>query len=89
VAVVRTVASEATTVGGHPAIAYSAFDREGGPSGVAWEEPDGLVVQVSGLGLDRGEITAVAESVADIGTRGWSELAATTEDCFPSGFTPR
>jgi hypothetical protein len=31
----------------------------------AWEEPDGLVVQVSGLGLDRGEITAVAESVAE------------------------
>lgn len=47
------------------------------------------MIQVSGLGLDREEITAVAESVADVGATGWAELAVTTEDCLPPGFAPR
>lgn len=81
-----TAASELTTVEGHPALAYAAFDPEGGPNGVAWEEADGLVVQVSGLGLGAEEIEKVAESVADVGTDGWAELAANTEECFPSSF---
>lgn len=48
-----TVSSETATVGGREALVYSAFGVESGPWGVAWREPDGLVVQVSGLGASR------------------------------------
>lgn len=55
-----TVASETTTVNGRPALAYATFDPERGTNGIASEEPDGLVVQVSALGLGAEEIEAVA-----------------------------
>lgn len=79
-----TVSSEIDTVGARQALVYSAFSDEGGPWGVAWREPDGLVVQVSGLGFDRQEMVAIAASVDDGASGRWHELAGQTEDCSPT-----
>lgn len=79
-----TVSSEMDTVGARQALVYSAFSDEGGPWGVAWREPDGLVVQVSGLGFDRQEMVAIAASVDDGAPGRWHELAGQTEDCSPT-----
>lgn len=83
-----TVSSEMDTVGARQALVYSAFSDEGGPWGVAWREPDGLVVQVSGLGLQRQEMVAIAASVTDGAPGRWQELAGQTEDCSPAPQPP-
>lgn len=70
-------------MGGRQALVDSTFSDEGGRSGVAWREPDGLLVQVSGLGLKRQELIAVAASVTDGEPGRWQELAGQTEDCSP------
>ena len=78
------VSSEAVTVDGRSAMVYSAFGVDTGPWGVAWAEPDGLVVQVSGLGFGRDEIVDIAASVTDVGPDRWQELMGQTEDCSPT-----
>ncbi len=84
-----TVSSETATVGASQALVYSAFGVESGPWGVPWRKPDGLVVQVSGLGFQRQEMIDIAASVADVEPERWEELMSQTEDCSPTPQRPQ
>ena len=53
-----------------------------GPTVVAWQEPDGLVVRIVGLGTDLATVQAVAESTRDLNRLEWTDLVEGTSACF-------
>jgi len=75
-----TVHSEPLTIRGHRAILYAAFDADRGPWGVAWTEPDGLIVQVFGF-APREAVVEVASSLADVSPAQWRAAKAEMEFC--------
>lgn len=75
-----TVHSEPRTVRGQPAILYAAFDAETGPWGVAWIEPDGLLVQVVGFAPQEA-VVELASSLVDVSPAEWRAAKTAAEPC--------
>ena len=75
-----TVHSEPRTIRGQPGILYAAFDADTGPWGVAWMEPDGLLVQVVGFAPQEA-VVELASSLVDVSPAEWRAAKTAAEPC--------
>jgi hypothetical protein len=78
-----TVHSEPLIIRGHRAILYAAFDADRGPWGVAWTEPDGLIMQVFGF-APREAVVEVTSSLVDVSPAQWRAAKREMELCEES-----
>lgn len=83
-----TVASASTTIRGHDAIEYAAFESTFGPFGIAWAETPHLIVQVVGPGLDAATVRSVAESLSPIDATEWKARKGFNPDCEVEAVDP-
>ncbi len=81
------VRSEATSVGGVPAVGTVSLDAERGPYGLIWTT-GGTTINVGGVPGRRDGIEAIAASLRPVDREEWRRVAESAETCFgdpPSG----
>lgn len=69
-----------TTIGDHDALAGGAW-TERGPAVVTWREPDGLVVRLTGVGIDLDIVEEVAAAMRELTRSEWVDLIETPDEC--------
>lgn len=81
------VRSEATTVGGVPAVGTISLDATSGPFGLVWTT-GGTTISVSGIPGRRARVEAIAESLRPVDGAEWRRVTESAETCVedpPSG----
>ena len=76
---------ERTQIAGRAAIVGNPWSPNLAPALVTWREPDGLVVRVLGMGVEREVVESVAASVQDLDRAEWKALVNGTSDCYSTG----
>ena len=76
---------EPSQIAGRAASVGLPWSPNPAPALVTWREPDGLVVRVLGMGVERAVVESVAAAVRDLDRAEWEALVNGTSDCYSTG----